>query len=59
MITTGRFSTGAERVPDSPAERHVGRFSSGIEQFTSQGRIASFADGARRDAHGIAAGRGT
>jgi hypothetical protein len=44
----GRFSTGIEQHPDSPANLRVGRFSSGIEQHPEAPinlRVGCFSDG--------------
>jgi hypothetical protein len=42
----GRYSTGIEHHPDSPANLRVGRFSQGIEQRPDAAmRLGCFADG--------------
>jgi hypothetical protein len=46
--TAGRFSTGIEQLPDSPAKRREGRFSDGFEQrpvTRDKLHIGSFSDG--------------
>jgi hypothetical protein len=49
--TTARFSTGIERLPETPSKRRTGRFSNGIEQrAATHGKlhVGSFGDGIER-----------
>jgi nucleotide-binding universal stress UspA family protein len=58
--TRGRFSTGIEQLPDTPAKRREGRFSNGFEQrpvTPDKLHIGSFSDGIAQMPQTVAARR--